>query len=131
MGRLIFASLACLTFAGAPSTLAWAQESVPLDVSRAYVSPDEMSGLAAIKIVLSKDAQAAFAAFTAEHAGQRTDMLVDGVVVTSPVIQTVIDSEWLVLNGDFTMAEAQALVERLNEASSHVAVRLQGKQKSK
>jgi len=131
MKRLDLAVLAFLAVASAPLTYAWAQEAVPLDVSRAYVSPDEMSGLAAIKIVLSKDAQAAFAAFTAEHAGQRTDMLVDGVVVTSPVIQTVIDSEWLVLNGDFTMSEAEAMAERLNEASSHIAVRLQGKQKSK
>ena len=131
MRRLIFASLACLAFAGTPSTLAWAQEAVPLDVARAYAAPDEMSGLPAIKIILSRDGQAAFAAFTAEHVGQRTDMLVDGVVVTSPVIQTPIHSKWLVLSGDFSMPEAEAMAERLNDASSHVAVRLQGKQKSK
>lgn len=129
MRRLIFAGLASLTFAFAPS--AWAQEAVPLDVARAYASPDDMSGLPAIKIILSKDGHAAFAAFTAEHVGQRTDMLVDGVVVTSPVIQTVINSEWLLLSGAFTMSEAEAMAERLNEASSHVAVRVQGKQKSK
>ena len=131
MKRLILAVLAFLAVASAPSIYAWAQEAVPLDVWRAYASPDEMGGLPAIKIVLSKDGQAAFAAFTAEHVGPRADMLVDGVVVTSPVIQTVINSEWLLLSGDFTMSEAEAMAERLNESSSHVAVRLQGKQKSK
>ena len=108
-----------------------AQEPIELSILSAEAAPDVLTGTPAITLALTKDAQARFASFTGEHVGERTDILVDGVVVTSPVIQTVIDSRTLVLSGLLTMSEAQEMAERLTNAGGIVTVRLHGKPKSK
>lgn len=124
IGTAILMAMACL-----PQTTA--QEPIALSILSAEAAPDVMTGTPAITLALTKDAQARFANFTSEHVGERTDILVDGVVVTSPVIQTVIASKTLVLSGLLTMSEAQEMAERLTNADGIVTVRLQGKPKSK
>lgn len=104
------------------SSAAFAQTLV-LDVRVANVAPDELTGQPVLKLRLSPAGQAAFSEFTAQHVGQAVDLLVEGRVLTSPVVNAPIYSEWVTVTGSFTTNELKALAETVNAGAGAVTVR--------
>ena len=102
---------------------AFAEELV-LRVAKAEVAADDFWGGPELHVWLTPEAQKAFAAFTLDHVGEQTDMIVNGDVLSSPVIQTVINTETLVLSGLDSFVEAQELVALLSHKKATISVRL-------
>jgi preprotein translocase subunit SecD len=63
------------------------------------------------------------ATFTAAHVGKMVDVTIDGKIITSPVIQTVITGPSLMLSGNFSNAELQSLAASLTAQSAIVEVK--------
>jgi len=116
---LLSVLLTCLSAIGA-----LAADSLMLEVERARASSDVLTGQPVLELHLDGPAQAAFGAFTADNVGAQIDLMVDGEVVSSPVIRSAIYSSVLQISGIGTMAEAEALAGRLGRGEVHVEVRL-------
>jgi preprotein translocase subunit SecD len=113
------------TLLGTPG---FAAEDLVLRVDRAEAARDQVSGGAALHVWLDPEARKAFASFTLEHVGHRTDLVVDGDVLSSPVIQTVVDTEMLVLSGVDSFEQAQEMAEMLSQKKATMLVRLSAPQ---
>jgi preprotein translocase subunit SecD len=99
-------------------------EDLVLRIMRAEVAADDFSGGATLHVWLAPEARKAFAAFTLEHVGDQTDLVVNGDILSSPVIQTMIDTEMLVLSGVESFAQAQEMAALLNGKKASMSVRL-------
>lgn len=106
-------------------------EAVTIDIQSADAKLEETTGRPMLVLLLSADGQEAFAAFTSRHVGQTVDLLVDGVVITSPSIQSPVLDRWLALTGSFPLQEAKALADRLNRLAVEVTVQSHPKQKNR
>ena len=99
-------------------------EDLVLRVTKAEVTVDDYSGGPALHVWLSPEARKAFADFTLEHVGDQADLVVNGDILSSPVIQTAIDTEMLVLSGLDSVKQAQDMVALLNGKKTSISVRL-------
>ena len=99
-------------------------EELVLHVTKAAVASDVFSGGPTLHVWLTPAAQKAFAAFTSEHVGEQTDMIVNGDILSSPVIQTVVNTEVVVLSGVESFVEAQELTALLSHKKATISVRL-------
>ncbi|HEY8575671.1 MAG TPA: hypothetical protein VIL88_04950 [Devosia sp.] len=128
MNRRVLMALSLALLTVAPG-LVLAQE-VTIEIQSADAKRDEATGEPMLVLLMSGDGQEAFADFTAAHVGEVVDVLVDGHLVTSPVIRSPISDRWMVLNGSFALEAAEALAERLNRSAADVVVRVHRKQKN-
>ena len=99
-------------------------DELVLHVTRAAVASDVFSGGPTLQVWLTPEARKAFAAFTSEHVGEQTDMIVNGDILSSPVIQTVVNTETMVLSGLDSFVEAQELAALLSHKKATISVRL-------
>ena len=99
-------------------------EELVLHVVRAEVTSDVFSGGPALHVWLTPEARKAFAAFTREHVGEQADMIANGDVLSSPVIQTPVDTEMLMLSGVESFVQAQEMVALLSHKKATISVRL-------
>jgi preprotein translocase subunit SecD len=106
---------------GASSALA---APLGLAIKSASAEPGTFDGQPTIVVELEPDAQRTFAKLTARHVGEILDLLIDGAVVSSPRIQTVIPGPSVVISGDFTTSEAAELARRISSGDAAVAVEL-------
>lgn len=100
-----------------------ADDEVILPVDRAAVSVDSATGDPLLMIWLSKAGREEFTAFSRQHLGTRVDVMVEGEVLTSPFIQSPIQSELLMISGGFSLDEAEALAGKLDGENGEVSVR--------
>lgn len=100
-----------------------ADTAVELPVDRAAVSVDSTTGDPLLMIWLSKSGREDFTAFSRKHLGSRVDVMVEGEVLTSPFIQSPIQSELLMISGGFSLEEAEDLAEKLGDEDGAVSVR--------
>lgn len=84
------------------------------DVQRAYVETTE--GSPVIHIVLTPDGAEKFAKLTAAHIDEPLAMLVDGKVLSAPIIKAQIKGGRLRLTGRFTVDEAVRIAAGLNKS---------------
>lgn len=98
-------------------------EILLLPVDRATVSVDSATGDPLLLIWLSRQGRDGFTAFSNAHLGSRVDVMVDGVVLTSPFIQAPIQSELLMISGGFTQEEAEFLADKLTAEDGGISVR--------
>ena len=94
-----------------------------LMVDAARIVTDPLSGFDQLQIDLSPASQQDLATFTAAHVGKVVDVTIDGKIITSPVIQTVITGPSLMLSGNFSGAELQSLAASLTAQSAIVEVK--------
>lgn len=78
------------------------------------VNPD--TGTAQIDVQFSDVGAELFAAVTRENLNQRLAIVVDGKVVSAPVIRSEITGGKAQISGNFTAAEAEALAARIRQA---------------
>ena len=97
---------------------------IGLAIKSAAVEAGIVDGQPTIVVELEPDAQRTFAKLTARHLGEVLDLLVDGAVVSSPRIQTVIPGPSVVISGDFTSREAAELARRISSGDAVVEVEL-------
>jgi preprotein translocase subunit SecD len=69
-----------------------------------------------IEITLTSVGRREFAKVTREHLHQRLAIIIDGKLVTAPVIQSEIPGGKCQITGSFTEAEAKAMAARINAA---------------
>jgi len=82
------------------------------DIKGALATVDDR-GRPAVAAELNLLGTQKFAIFTSNHIRERAAIIVDGKVVSAPVIRSPIMKGRLVINGDFTQDEAEALARSL------------------
>ena len=84
----------------------------------------KISGQAIVGITFNDEGRDLFAKITKEHKGEVLAIFLDGVVISSPVIQDEITDGKAVISGNFTPEEAKALVRDLNYGALPVPIEL-------
>jgi SecD/SecF fusion protein len=75
-------------------------------VRRAYVTPDNMTGMPQIALSFDRDGAIMFGRITQESVGRQLAIILDGEIYSAPVIRVPILDGNAVIEGDFTMTEA-------------------------
>lgn len=97
--------------------------ALQLDVAQADVAVDGQTGLPALNIELSVGSAKAFGELTTQHLFSMVELVLDGKVLTAPIIQSPIFGGSLQITGNFSTAEITAMVERL-QAGTQIEVRV-------
>ena len=69
-----------------------------------------------IRIVLTAEGQKRFAEVTRQNIHNRLAIVIDGKLVTAPVIQSEIPSGMFQITGNYTEQEAEELAKKINDA---------------
>ena len=85
-------------------------------LSSALVQYDDMIGNWMIVFELTEEGGQIFGDYTQTHIGEPLAIVLDGVLLSAPVIQSRLDAGGVII-GNFTQAEAQALAAQLNSGS--------------
>ena len=72
-------------------------------------SPGSWEGRPTVALIFTEDGREKFARLTGDNIGGRVGILVDGELVTAPVIRAPILEGKAVINGDFTEEEAKRI----------------------
>jgi preprotein translocase subunit SecD len=75
---------------------------------------DQVTGRSQVSLEFSSDGAKLFEALTEKNVGKPIAVFLDGVIVTAPVVQEKISGGRAQITGNFTTAEAKALVARFN-----------------
>jgi preprotein translocase subunit SecD len=112
---------AAAIFVSMPAAIA---QTLVLDVANASAAFDERTSTPVIQITLTPASRAAFADFTAQNVGRKTDVRVDGKSVLQPVIREPITGGVLQVSGGFTADGAVDIARRLSDGSAPVEVEI-------
>src|SRR3989344_2853353 len=83
-------------------------------LSKARLEFDPNTGVAQVGLEFNKEGGELFAKITREHKGEVLAILLDGALISAPVIQDEIRDSQAQITGSFTPAEARDLVRNLN-----------------
>ncbi|HEV2571943.1 MAG TPA: hypothetical protein VGU72_09415 [Beijerinckiaceae bacterium] len=97
--------------------------SITLQVAGTKIEPAPFSGGEGLEITLTPQSAAQFRAFTIKALGRRSQLLVNGKVVTEPMINHPIVEGRVVLSG-MAKAELQAVAQQLAAPGAAIVVRL-------
>src|SRR5438093_10811102 len=86
--------------------------------SAVTVTTNMLSGVTKIDIEFSQVGRELFAAITKENINKRLAIVLDGQVVSAPVIRSEISEGKAQITGSFTEEEARKLAAKINEAIS-------------
>jgi len=101
---------------GVPTTLTAIAVLTGADILDAYVTQGSSGGYQAA-ITLTDEAATRFATYTAAHIGQPLAIVLDGRVISTPIIQAEISGGEILIEGNFTLAETQALIIQLQSGA--------------
>ncbi|MGO4561375.1 SecDF P1 head subdomain-containing protein [Rhizobiales bacterium 3FA27D7] len=96
---------------------------VSLKIAKAEVVTDSVSYGAAVKIDMTPDSAGAFRDFTTASVGRQTQLVVDGKVISEPIIREPITGGSVMISVD-TATEAQSLARQLSAPGATITVRL-------
>jgi len=85
-----------------------------LDVRSAKATRDRYRDSAAISLSLTQEGAGKFGEITAKNINRRLAIVVDGQLVSAPVIRSRVEGGEAVITGSFTMKEAQELASAIN-----------------
>jgi preprotein translocase subunit SecD len=114
--------LACV-LAAATITAASAQ-SIPIEVSEAAQDYDQRTGEPVVTLRMTPASAHAFAELTAKNVGRTAAMVIDGRVVSKPVIRTPILGGMAQISGHFTVEEARAIATALTSGTSKMQIEI-------
>ncbi len=97
-------------------------------LERAGVEFDPSSGAPYIALTFNADGGDLFASLTERLVGQPIAIFLDGVAISTPVVQQAIYGGQAVITGDFTVPEAKLLAQRLNAGALPVPLALLSQQ---
>lgn len=104
-----------------PSAGAYPAVLTGADITDAYLTQSSSESFQAA-ITLTDEAVVRFAAFTAAHIGQPLAIVLDGRVISTPVIQAEISGGQVLIEGAFSRAEGEALVIQLQAGALPAAL---------
>lgn len=93
-------------------------------VAEAKAESDDSIGQAVIIIRLTGEGRKLFAATTSAHVNERIAIVVDGVVMTAPVVREPIEGGSVQIQGNFTLQEAAELAARIVPVQGEVPLRI-------
>lgn len=102
---------------------------IPTDLTGRYVKGaqivlDQVSGLPYISLEFNSEGATLFEQLTEKNVGKRIAVILDGDLVTAPVVQEKITGGKAQITGTFTIKEAQEIVERFNAGALPAPIRL-------
>ena len=86
-------------------------------VESAKVSSDPVSGQPIVEVKFNEEGTKKFSDISAENIKKRIAIVVDGKVVTAPIVQTRIPGGRVHITGDLTKEQAEELVRMINRAA--------------
>jgi preprotein translocase subunit SecD len=96
--------------------------------SATVVFPQQGVGLPQVQLEFDDEGKQLFAEITERNVGQRVAILIDGVIISAPVVQERIGQGNAVISGDFTLDEAKDLARNLNAGALPVPIELISRQ---
>jgi protein-export membrane protein SecD len=93
-------------------------------LKRAQLQFDSTTNAPVVSLLWNDEGKALFASITKNNVGQVLAVFLDGMPITTPVIQQEISNGEAVISGSFTVAEARQLVRDLNYGALPVPVEL-------
>jgi preprotein translocase subunit SecD len=97
-------------------------EPLLLAVARAEAAFDQYTRQPIVTIVLTEAGKTAFAKFTTDNVGHKTEFRTDGRVLMSPVIREPITGGTVQISGSFTAAAAREFASKLSAATARIEV---------
>ncbi len=94
----------------------------------ARVEFDPNTGAPLVSLNFDSEGGELFAELTGAHIGEQIAIFLDGEVISAPMVQQRISGGQAVITGDFTLAEAKLLAQRLNAGALPVPVTLVSQQ---
>jgi preprotein translocase subunit SecD len=117
---LRFSLLACALVA-AMVTAALAQ-SIAINVTSAEAAYDPQTGKPVVTFHMDLSSARAFAELTAKNIGRAASVVVDGHVMSQPIIRAAMVSGTAQISGDFSIEEVRSLARRLSDGSSKMTI---------
>ncbi len=96
--------------------------------SAQVVFPQQGVGTPQVQLEFDDEGKALFAEITERNVGNRVAILIDGVIISAPVVQERIGEGTAVITGDFTIDEAKELARNLNAGALPVPIELISRQ---
>lgn len=93
-------------------------------LKRAEVQFDPNSGAPSVGIDFNDEGKDLFKELTEKNIGKRVAIFLDGQVISAPVVNEAIPDGSAVISGNFTLAEAKLLTQRLNAGALPVPINL-------
>lgn len=93
-------------------------------LKKAIVEFDPNTGIPLVNITFNDEGKELFAAITARNVGKPVAIFLDGQPISTPTVQEEITGGQAVISGDFTLAEAKQLAQRLNSGALPVPIEL-------
>jgi preprotein translocase subunit SecD len=119
---LRFSLLVC-AFAAATVTAALAQ-SIAIEVTDAALTYDQQTGKPLVTFRMSPASARAFGELTAKNVGRAAAIVVDGRVMSQPIIRTPILGGTAQISGDFSIEEARSIAHRLSDGTSKMTIEI-------
>jgi preprotein translocase subunit SecD len=85
-----------------------------LDVESAKATRERHSGSPGLSLNFTRDGAKKFAEVTAKNVNRKLAIIVDGQLLSAPVIRSRVEGGKAVITGSFTMKEAQELASAIN-----------------
>jgi len=89
-----------------------------LDVESARATHDAVRGTPNISLNFTRDGAKKFAEVTAKNVNRKLAIIVDGQLLSAPIIRTAIEGGKAIIEGDFKLKEAQELVHAINGSAA-------------
>ena len=94
------------------------------DLKKAQVSFDPNTGEPQVALTFNETGVKKFAQTTKENIGQRLAVMLDGQIITAPVINSAIPNGQAVITGSFSLDEAKNLAIQLNAGALPVPIKV-------
>jgi preprotein translocase subunit SecD len=120
--RLRLSLLVC-AFAATTFTAALAQ-STAIEIVDAQAAYDQMTGKPVVAFRMSPTSARVFAELTAKNVGRPASIIVDGHVMSTPIIRTPITGGAGQIVADFDIEQARSLAHRLSDGTSKMAIEI-------
>jgi preprotein translocase subunit SecD len=122
VNRLRFLLLVCV-FAGTTLAAAFAQ-SIAVEIVSAEAAYDQATGKPVVAFRMDPASARAFAELTTTNIGRPAALIIDGQVMSKPIIRSPITGGAGQISGDFDTAGAQALARRLIDHTSKLTIEI-------
>ena len=93
-------------------------------LKRAQVEFDPNTGVPNVNLTFNDEGKDLFAEITTRNVGKPVAIFLDGAAISIPTVQEAITGGQAVISGDFTLAEAKQLAQRLNSGALPVPIQL-------
>ena len=95
-------------------------------LDRAALSFDQTTNKPKVELIFNEEGSKLFAQITKAHVGEQVAIFLDGLPISTPVVNEEITGGKAVISGTFTIDEARTLVGRLNSGALPLPVSLSG-----